>query len=106
MPRCQVFADNFDEDAEEEDQPAEMNPKGEKKQRSWLGKVGKGLYRRASNLAQAAGMGDAPMSKEEEVSDASRLCLLLAMPRSSLAILVPSHAICPPRSDRGVVEGS
>jgi len=66
LPQDNIFADNFDEDAEEEDQPAEMNPKGEKKQRSWLGKVGKGLYRRASNLAQAAGMGDAPMSKEEE----------------------------------------
>ena len=43
---------------------------GEKKQRSWLGKVGKGLYRRASNLAR----GSATSQEDEDLRAAIFAC--------------------------------
>mmetsp|Transcript_39699 Transcript_39699/g.77698 ORF Transcript_39699/g.77698 Transcript_39699/m.77698 type:complete len:448 (+) Transcript_39699:36-1379(+) len=64
LPQDNMFDDAFDED---DDEAGAKNGKGgDKKQRSWLGKVGKGLYRRTANLASSVGLVDAPMSKEEE----------------------------------------
>ena len=59
-----MFNSAFDEDEEED---ADANGTGGKKQRSWLGKIGKGMYRRTMNLGVAVGLVDAPMSKEQEV---------------------------------------
>jgi hypothetical protein len=65
LPQDNMFDDAFDE--EEEDAGAKGGKNGEgKKQRSWLGKVGKGLYRRTANLASSVGLVDTPMTKEEE----------------------------------------
>mmetsp|Transcript_38151 Transcript_38151/g.89931 ORF Transcript_38151/g.89931 Transcript_38151/m.89931 type:complete len:438 (+) Transcript_38151:138-1451(+) len=39
---------------------------GEQKQRSWLGKIGKGLSKRTKNLGQGLGLVSAPLSQEDE----------------------------------------
>lgn len=60
-----MFAEAFDE--EDDDEGSATGADGKKKGRSWLGKIGKGMYRRTVNLGIAAGVVDAPMSKEDEV---------------------------------------
>uniref|UniRef100_A0A7S0EDB9 Oxysterol-binding protein n=1 Tax=Hanusia phi TaxID=3032 RepID=A0A7S0EDB9_9CRYP len=58
--------DFYGDEGSDDDDETTPTGKSEKKKRSWLGKVGKGIYRRSVNLAKSSGLVDTPASKEDQ----------------------------------------
>eukprot|EP00960_Hanusia_phi_P033181 750326-Hanusia_phi.AAC.3 len=69
-----------DDNQEEEEEVDEAETEGGKKQRSWLGRVGKGIYRRSVNLGKAAGL-----IGQETAEEVKELQAMIQSCRSPLA---------------------
>mmetsp|Transcript_28791 Transcript_28791/g.59015 ORF Transcript_28791/g.59015 Transcript_28791/m.59015 type:complete len:436 (-) Transcript_28791:489-1796(-) len=82
-----------DDEYDEEDDDEALEAAGKKK-RGWLGKVGKGLYRRAGSMAKAVGISaEAPSKEDDDIRGMVMACRApYAAANGGVAIQNPEHA--------------